>query len=326
MSVGTVGQWLLRLLAGVAAALLAVPAAGWSDRPVRFIVPAPPGGTADAAARIVAERISASIRQPVIVENKPGGGGAIAIHALVSAPADGQALFVGAQNVLTEVPLVLKVGFDPFKDLKPVAEMARSSLVLISHPGFNADTLQELIAFAKSNPGRVTYASYSAGTVSHYAGLLLNKNAGSDLLHIPYKGSPPALQDVAGGRVPLMFDGLVTSLPLIKSGKLKALAIASRVRADLLPQVPTFVELGYPDLEFGNWIGAIASAKMSPELIARINSEIVKTVASQDVRSRLAGLGFEQSPPSTPAQLDRSVRSDYERNAGIVKAFNIKFE
>jgi tripartite-type tricarboxylate transporter receptor subunit TctC len=326
MSVRTVGQWLLRLLAGVAAALLAVPAAGWSDKPVRFIVPAPPGGTADAAARIVAERISASIRQPVIVENKPGGGGAIAIHALVSAPADGQALFVGAQNVLTEVPLVLKVGFDPFKDLKPVAEMARSSLVLVSHPGVKADTLQKLIAFAKANPGRVTYASYSAGTVSHYAGLVLNKNAGSDLLHVPYKGSPPALQDVVGGQVPLMFDGLVTSLPLIKSGKLRALAIASRARADLLPQVPTFAELGYPDLEFGNWIGAIASAKMSPELIARINSEIVKTVASQDVRSRLAGLGFEQSPPSTAAQLDRSVRLDYERNAGIVKAFNIKFE
>ena len=320
------GQWLLRMLPGVAAALLAAPAAGWTDRPVRFIVPAPPGGTADAAARIVAERISANIGQPVIVENRPGGGGAIAIHALVNAAADGQTLFVGAQNVLTEVPLVLKVSFDPFNDLKPVAEMARSSLVMVSHPGFKADTPKEVIAYAKENPGKVSYASYSAGTVSHYAGLVLNKSAGIDLLHVPYKGSPPALHDVVGGQVQLMFDGLVTSLPLIKSGKLKALAITSRARSDLLPQVPTFVELGYPDFEFGNWIGAIASAKMSPELIAKINGEIVKTVSAQDVRSRLAGLGFEQSPPSTPAQLDRSVRTDYERNAAIVKAFDIKFD
>lgn len=326
MSARTFGQWLLRLLPGVAAALLAAPAAGWSDKPVRFIVPAPAGGTADTAARLVAERISASIGQPVIVENRPGGGGAIAIHALVSAPADGQTLFVGAQNVLTEVPLVLKVSFDPFRDLKPVAEMARSSLVLVSHPGFKADTLQEVIAYAKANPGKLSYASYSAGTVSHYAGLVLNQGAGIDVLHVPYKGSPPALQDVVGGQVALMFDGLVTSLPLIKSGKLKALAVASRTRSNLLPQVPTFEELGYPDFEFGNWIGAIASAKMSAELIARINAVIVKAVSAQDLRSRLAELGFEHSPPSTPLQLDRSVRSDYERNAGIVKAFNIQFE
>jgi tripartite-type tricarboxylate transporter receptor subunit TctC len=326
MNARTFGQWLLRMLPGVAAALLAAPAAGWTDKPVRFIVPAPPGGTADAAARIVAERIAASIGQPVIVENKPGGGGAIAIHALMSAPADGQTLFVGAQNVLTEVPLVLKVSFDPFKDLKPVAEMARSSLVLVAHPGFKADTPKEVIAYARANPGKVSYASYSAGTVSHYAGLVLNKNAGIDLMHVPYKGSPPALQDVVGGQVALMFDGLVTSLPLIRSGKLKAIAIASRARSSLLPQVPTFVELGYADFEFGNWIGAIASARMSPELLERINGEIVKAVSAQDLRSRLAGLGFEQAPPSTPAQLDLSVRSDYERNAGIVKAFDIKFE
>jgi len=326
MSSRAFGQWLLRLLPGVAAALLAAPALGWTDKPVRFIVPAPPGGTADAAARIVAERISASIGQPVLVENKPGGGGAIAIHALVSAPADGQTLFVGAQNVLTEVPLVLKVSFDPFKDLKPVAEMARSSLVLVSHPGFKADTLQELIAFAKENPGKLSYASYSAGTVSHYAGLVLNQSAGIDLLHVPYKGSPPALQDVVSGQVPLMFDGLVTSLPLIRSGKLKALAIASRARSNLLPQMPTFAELGYPDFEFGNWIGAIASAKMSAELIAKINTVIVKAVSERDLRARLTGLGFEQSPPSTPAQLDHTVRLDYERNAGIVRTFNIQFE
>ena len=319
-------SFLQSIFGAVALALTAAPAAAWTDKPVRFVVPAPPGGTADTAARIVAERVSASIGQPVVVENKPGGGGAIGIQAILSAAPDGQTLFVGAQNVLSEVPLVLKVSFDPFKDVKPVAEMARSSLVMVAHPGFKGDTPKDVIAHAKANPGKVSYASYSPGTVSHYAGLVLNKSAGIDLLHVPYKGSPPALQDVIGGQVPLMFDGIVTSLPLIKSGKLKAIAIASRARSNLLPQVPTFAELGYADFEFGNWIGAIASAKVSPELTAKINGEIVKAVATPEVRAKLAGLGFEQSPASTPAQLEKSTRADYDRNAGIVKTFNIKFE
>ena len=314
------------IFGALAATLIAAPAHAWTDKPVRFIVPAPPGGTADVAARVVAERVSANIGQPVIVENKPGGGGAIGVQALLSAAPDGQTLFVGSQNVMSEVPLVLKVSFDPLKDLKPVAEVARSSLVLVANPAFNGNTPKDVIAYAKANPGKVSFASYSAGTVSHYAGLVLNQKAGIDLLHVPYKGSPPALQDVIGGQIPLMFDGIVTSLPLIKSGKLKPIAIASRTRSSLLPQVPTFVELGYPDFEFGNWIGVIAPAKMSPELTAKINGEIVKAVAAPEVRTRLAGLGFEQSPASTPAQLDKSTRADYDRNAGIVKAFNIKFE
>ena len=314
------------ILGALAATLIAGPAAAWTDKPVKFIVPAPPGGTADVAARVLAERVSANIGQPVIVDNKPGGGGAIAIQAILSAAPDGNTLFFGAQNVLSEVPLVLKVSFDPFKDVKPVAEIARSSLVMVSHPTLKADTPKDVIAYVKANPGKVSYASYSAGTVSHYAGLVLNQKAGIDLLHVPYKGSPPALQDVIGGQVPLMFDGIVTSLPLIKSGKLKAIAIASRVRSNLLPQTPTFIELGFADFEFANWIGAIAPAKLSAELTAKINGEIVKAVAAPEVRTRLAGLGFEQSPASTPAQLEKSTKADYDRNAGIVKTFNIKFE
>ena len=312
--------------AALAAMLIGGPASAWTDKPVRLIVPAPPGGTADTAARIVAEKISANIGQPVIVENKPGGGGSIGVQAVLSAPADGQTLFFGAQNVLTEVPLVLKVGFDPFKDLKPVAEVARSTLVMVAGPGMKADSLKEVISYTKANPGKISYASYSAGTVSHYAGLVLNQRAGIDLLHVPYKGSPPGLQDVMGGQIPLMFDGIVTSLPLVKSGKLKAIAVAGRARSNLLPQTPTFAELGYADFEFNNWIGAIASAKLPADKTARINAEIVKAAAAPEVRSRLDGLGFEQSPPSTPAQLEKSVRADYDRNAAIVKAFNIKFE
>jgi tripartite-type tricarboxylate transporter receptor subunit TctC len=314
---------------GVAAALAALavwPAAGWTGKPVRFVVPGPPGGTSDVLARIVGETLSTRVGQPVIVDNKPGAGGAIAIGALLAAPPDGQTLLVGAQNVLTEVPLVLKVDFDPLQDLKPVAEIGRGGLVLVASPSLPAGSLPELVAYAKANRGKLSYASYSPGTASHYAGLILNQKAGIDLEHVPYKGSPQALTDLVAGQLPLMFDGMPTALPLVRAGKLKALAITSRNRSALLPEVPTFAELGYPEIEFTNWIGAIAPARLPPELTARIHEEIVKTLQAPKVRSRLADAGFEPSPPSTPLELERSVRADYERNAGIVKTFNIRFE
>ena len=310
----------------VAALFVSNPAAAWPERPVRFIVPAPPGGTADMVARVVGEQVSRNIGQPVIVENKPGGSGAIAAQAVLAAAPDGHTLFVGAQNVLTEVPLVMKLGFDPRRDLKPVAEMARSDLVLVAEPKLKAESLKELVGYAKANPGKLSYASYSPGTVSHYAGLVLNRAAGIDLVHVPYKGSPPALQELVGGQVPLMFDGLATSLPLIRAGKLRAIAIASRERTKLLPQVPTFRELGYAEMEFGNWIGAIAPAAMAPALTERINAEVQKAVATPQARERLAALGLDPASPAPPAELQRSVQADCERNAAIVKAFNITFD
>ena len=310
----------------VAALFASNPAAARSDKPVRFIVPAPPGGTADMVARVVGEQVSKNIGQPVVVENKPGGSGAIAAQTVVAAVPDGRTLFVGAQNVLTEVPLVLKLGFDPRKELKPVAEMARSSLVLVAEPKIKAQSLQELIAYAKANPGKLSYASYSSGTVSHYAGLVLNRAAGIELVHVPYKGSPLALQELVGGQLPLMFDGLATSLPLIRSGKLRALALAAPSRSPLLPQVPTFRELGYAEMNFGNWIGAIAPAAMASALTEKINAEVLQAVATPQVRERLAALGLDPASPALPAGLERSVQADYERNAAIVKAFNITFD
>ena len=318
-----------RWVIGMAAALATVaawPAAGWTGKPVRFVVPGPPGGTSDVVARIIGEALSAQIGQPVIVDNKPGAGGAIAIGAVLAAAPDGQTLLVGAQNVLTEVPLVLKVGFDPLRDLKPVAAIARVGLVLVANPSVPAGTLKELVAYAKANRGKLSYASYSPGTASHYAGLILNQKAGIDLQHVPYKGSPPALTDLVAGQLPLMFDGMPTALPLVRAGKIKALAMTGRNRSTLLPDVPTFTELGYADIDFTNWIGAIASAKLSPELTAKIHAELVKTLQAPKMRNRLADAGLEPAPPTTPAELERSVRADYERNAGIVKAFNIKFE
>lgn len=320
--------WTQRLagVLGSAAMLAATAAAAWSDKPVKFLVPAPPGGTMDVLARVLSEAVSAGIGQPVLVDNRPGAGGAIAVQALLGAPADGQTLMVTASNVLVEIPLVLKLPYDPLRDLSPIANVAQSSMVMVAHPGVPANTLAEVIAYARANRGKLSYASYSAGTISHYTGLILNKKEGLDLLHVPYKGSPPALQDLMAGQVPLMFDGVVTSLPLIRSGKLKAYALASRARSPLLPNVPTFLELGYPDIEFWNWLGVVAGAKMAPELVARINAEMHKATASPKVHERLANLGFDSSAPMTQKQLQETVRADHARNSAIVKEFNIRFE
>jgi tripartite-type tricarboxylate transporter receptor subunit TctC len=321
----TTRRWAVAAMLALAS-VAAWPAAAWTGKSVRFVVPAPPGGTSDVLARIVGETLAAQIGQPVIVDNKPGAGGAIAVGAVLAAAPDGQTLLVGAQNVLTEVPLVLKVNFDPLKDLKPVAEIGRGGLVLVANAKLPAGTVPELIAYAQANRGKLSYASYSPGTASHYAGLILNQKAGMDLQHVPYKGSPPALTDLVAGQLPLMFDGIPTALPLVRAGKLKALAVTSRHRSALLPKVPTFAELGYPDIEFTNWVGVIGAAKLPPELAAKIHAALVRTLEAPQVRSRLADAGFEPAPPSTPAELERSVRADHERNAAIVRTFHIRFE
>ena len=302
-----------------------LPAAAAFSNSVRFIIPGPPGGTNDILARIIADALS---QQGVraIVDYKPGGSGVIAINALLAAPADGRTLMVSAQNVLTEVPLVMKTPFDALRDLRPIAEVGRASLVLITHPSVPAVNLTELIDYARTQRGKLNYASYSTGTASHFAGLMLNQKAGIDLQHVPYRGSAPALADLAAGQLSMMFDGMPTALQFVRSGRVKALAVSGQQRSALLPQVPTFAELGYSDIQFTNWIGVIGSGRIAPELAARLNAEIIKAVTAPKVRERLMEAGFELSPVSTPAELQQSVRRDYERNARIVKAFDIKSE
>ena len=305
-------------------ALVAGPAAAWTDKPVRFVVPGPPGGTSDLLARLLGEALSKTIGQPIVVENKPGGGGSLAVAALLAAAPDGNTLLVGPQNVITEVPLVLPVAYDALRDLKPVAEIGRGGLVLVAGPGAPQGGVKEVVEHARANPGRLAYASYSPGTASHFAGLVLNRRAGIDLQHVPYRGSPPALNDLMGGQVPLMFDGMPTSLALVRAGRLRALAVASAARSPLLPQVPTFAELGYPEVAFTNWIGVIASAKVADAQLARIHAALLAALEAPGLRKRLADAGFEASPPTTPAELARSVRADHERNARLVRDFDIK--
>ncbi|HZN46115.1 MAG TPA: tripartite tricarboxylate transporter substrate binding protein, partial [Ramlibacter sp.] len=187
-------------------------AQAWPTRPVRLIVAGPAGGSADIVARLVAEPLQKELGQPVIVDNKPGAAGAIAVGELLQAQRDGHALLVGVNSLVSEIPHIVKLRWDMAKELKPLAELARGGLVLVAHPSLPARNLPELVAHTRANAGKVSYASYSAGTQSHVLGLLLNRAAGIDLTHVGYKGSTPALADVMGNHVPLMFDGLATSL------------------------------------------------------------------------------------------------------------------
>ena len=313
-----------RLLLTLAVALATPLAMAWTDKPVKLLVPAPAGGTMDIVARILADQLSADIGQPVIVDNKPGAGGAIAVQAMMAAPPDGQTIMVTASNILTEIPHVMKTSFDPLKDVRPVATVARAGIVLVSAPGLPPEDLKGLIGYAKANPGKLSFASYSAGTSSHYAGMIFNQKAGLDLQHVPFAGSPPALTQIMGGQIAIMFDGIATSLPQIKGGKLKAFAVATKTRSAHLPQVPTMAELGFPDFDFTNWVGTAVSAGVPASIVEKINAATLKAAASPKVNDRLVAAGFEPNSNLTSAQLTQSVKLDFDRNASIVKAFNIQ--
>jgi tripartite-type tricarboxylate transporter receptor subunit TctC len=304
--------------------LLASSAWAWTDKPVRLLVPAPAGGTMDVIARLVGDQLAADIGQPVVIDNKPGAGGAIAVQALRAAPADGQTLMVTASNVLTEIPHVMKTSFDPLKDIKPVAVVARAGMVLVGNPSLPAKDVKSLVSYVKANPGKLSFASYSAGTSSHYAGMIFNQKAGLDLQHIPFPGSPPALTQLMGGHIALMFDGIVTSKQMISGGKLVAYGVASSKRSPQLPDVPTMAEQGYPDINFSNWLGIVASSSMPNDLVDKIHAAIEKVAAYPKVRDRMVAAGFEPADDMNASQLSQALKTDFDRNAGIVKQFNIQ--
>lgn len=309
----------------LAAALPTGSALAFTDKPVKLIVPAPPGGTIDVFARIISDQLAHELKQPVIVENRPGAGGAMAVKYMLSQPSDGNTLLVTVTNILTEVPHVLKGGFDAMKDVRPVSQMARSVMVFIASPQFPAKDAKEAIAYIKAHPGQLSFASYSQGTASQYAGAILNQKAGLDMQHVPFPGSAPALAQIMGNQIPLMFDGSVTTKPLVPGGKVKLLAVAYKSRLSDFPNVPTMTEIGYPELDFSNWAGVFASAKTPQPLLEKINATLQKVNASQAVQARYLSTGFEPiKQERTLEQLSTDLQAEYQRNGEIVRNFGIK--
>jgi tripartite-type tricarboxylate transporter receptor subunit TctC len=314
---------LRRALCAAALSFTAAMAFAWTDRPVIVVVPAPPGGIMDQMARVLGEQLQKDTGQPFIVENRPGAGGIIGVQALLGAPADGQTIMVTASNILTEIPHVMKVPYDPLKDVRPIQAVANVHNILVTNPAVPAQDFAGLVAYLKASPGKYSFASHSTGTVSHYAGLQLSDWAGLDLQHIPFAGAPPALQQVMGGQVTMLFDGLITSMPLVQGGKLRAYGIGGSARNPALPQVPTFIELGHPELSYANWFGVIVSAKVPDAMVQRISLAVQKAASAPAVRAKLLALGFELAPTQTPAQLAQSVQSDFKRYGAIVDKYNI---
>ena len=306
-------------LAGSVSAQQAYP-----SKAIRMIVPYAAGGPTDVVARLLGPHLTRSLGQPIIVDNRPGGTTIIGTEALAKSPPDGYTIMMMA-IAHTIIPSLLPTPYDPIKDFAPIATVVSGELVLVLNPSVPANTLQELIALAKSKPGELNYASASTGGPLHLAGELLNMMTGIKTQHIPYKGAAPALADLVAGQVQMFFSPPDTAIPQIKAGKLKAIAISGATRLSALPQVPTFTEAGLPGFNVKNWFGVLAPAGTPKPIIDRLSSEIAKILAIAEVREKLVSQGMEPFI-STPEQFAALIRSDFAQYAKVIKQANIKLE
>ena len=306
-----------------------VPAAAqsWPTKTVRIVVPFPGGGATDITGRLIGEHLRRKTGQTFLVENKPGAAGGIGAQEVSQAAPDGATLLVMINSFFSLTPHFVKVSIDPNRDLTPITETSRNSLILVGNQSLPAKTLAELIAHVKANPGRMTYATPSPGSVFHLGGLLLNDLAGTDLAPVQYKGSAPAINDLIGGHVSLMVDALLNSGPHIKSGKLRGYAINSRERQDFVPDVPTFRELGYPDMEILTpWIGIFGPKGMAPGLVRTIDAAIAEALESNEYRDRMKNLGAGPRLTRSPDELQKALSMEVERLGAFVKKKGIATE
>lgn len=268
--------------------------AAYPDKPVTLIVPYPPGGATDVLARILNEGLSQRLGQPVIVENKAGAGTAIGATALARSPADGYTLLISSNTTFTvNAALKRTLPYDPLKDFEAIGLIGSSPLVLLAHPSVPANTVPELVALSKRQPDKLPYGSFGTGTTAHLAGELLRLMTGAELLHIPYRGSAPAMTDLIGGQVPLTFDTNVAAMPQIAAGKVKAIAVTSRKRYSGLPNVPTVAEAGYPDYEMVPWIAVVTPRGLPADVRTRLSKALQQTVTDPATRAKLEKAGIE---------------------------------
>jgi tripartite-type tricarboxylate transporter receptor subunit TctC len=294
-------------------------------KPIRLLVGYAPGGATDIIARTIAAKLQESLGQPVIVENKPGATSNIATEMVVKAQPDGYTLLLGTIANATNMTAYKNPGYDTLRDLVPITQTMSAPSVLAVHPSVPAKNLKELIALAKAQPGKLTYASSGTGGSPHLAGELLKLRAGIDLLHIPYKGATPGMTDLLGGQVTMSFQTALSAIPHLQSGKLNVIAVAATKRMTLLPNVPTMAEAGLPDFEVSSWNGLFAPAKTPPEIISRLHQTTVKVLALPEVRDKLAAQGAE-SVGSTPEEFRAYVRAEIDKWARVIRASGMPIE
>ena len=297
--------------------------AQWPDRPVKLIVSFAPGGVHDTLARVLQPRLTESLGQPIVIENRPGAGGNIAAEAVAKSPADGYTFLVASEAIATNEYLYGSMVYDPYRDLAPVAKLADYPMALIAHPSVPADNVKELIALARAKPGSLSYGSAGIGTSGHLAGELLNSAEGINLVHVPYKGGAPALADLVAGRIQVMFLSVSLSAPQAKQGRIKVLALTGDKRSDKLPEVPTTAEQGFPDVQALLFSSLLAPSATPPTVIRRMNAEVVKALRAPDVVARLTDLGAVPAP-SSPEQFAAILKRDGEIWGKLIREKNIR--
>lgn len=313
------------LAVATAAALPALADEPYPARPIKIVVPFPPGGAADVFARLIGQKLNEAWSQPVVVDNKPGAGGQIATQSVVKSPADGYTLLVVTVGHAVNPALYTKLPYDTEKDLRPVAALARLPSVLVVNPSLPVKSVADLVALARATPGKLTYASSGNATTSHVAGAMFTSLAQVNMLHVPYRGSAPAITDLIGGQVDVMIDPIASSAPHVKSGKLRALAVSTAARTPLAPDLPTLAEAGIPGYDFSAWFLLIAPAATPEPIVAKLNAAVAQALAAPDVRERFATLGAEPGRGS-PAEIAAFLGGEIRRMAKVARDAGMKAE
>ncbi|MGO4331020.1 tripartite tricarboxylate transporter substrate binding protein [Cupriavidus sp. M-11] len=323
-------SWLLAALAApLTAGLLCASAAAladtWPSKPIQLLIPYPPGGSADLLARPVAAKLQERLGQPVVLDYRPGAGGTIATQQLARAKPDGNTLIVVLAAHAINASLYPKLPYDTRKDFAPVSLVANLPLILAGSPSLKAKTVPELIAQARAEPGKLTFASAGNGNTGHLAGELFDSQAGVKMTHVPYKGSAQVVNAMLAGEVMLTFDSISTSMPHIRSGRLHALAVTSGKRATLAPEVPTLNEAGVPGFDINGWYAVLAPAGTPPAIVDRLSKEIASVLTQPDLRANLAANGYEPVG-STPAALGAHIDAEITRWSKVVKESGARLE
>ena len=316
-------RWLTVLCFALAGTAWAQP---YPSRPIRVIVPFVPGGNVDITARTVAPALGDALGQPVVVENRPGAAGMVGAQAMMSSPADGYTLMMGSNSSLAVAPnLYPSWPYDPVKGIAPISNLAITPFVLVVKLGLPAQSLAELVKLAKEKPGQLSMASGGNGSSNHLVGELFQMMTGLKFSHVPYKGTGAALVDLAGGQVDLLFDQASSTVPNVRGGKIRALAVASSSRQSALPDTPTFAEAGLRDFEIDNFTGLVGPAGMPADAVAKVHAAAVKALATPQVRERFASLGV-QPVGDTPEQFGAVIREDLARWSRVIKSAGVKVE
>jgi tripartite-type tricarboxylate transporter receptor subunit TctC len=305
---------------------IAATAQNYPARPIRFIVTFPPGGPSDFVARALGQKLTEAWGQQVVVDNRSGAGGVVGVEAAARASPDGYTLLQGQSGGMSINPALLaKLSYDPFRDFTPITMLVVNAQMLVAHPSLPVKSVKELVALAKTRPGQIGYASAGYGSAQHLGMEMLKVMTGIDLLHVPYKGTGPALVDLFSGQVSLNFTSMPAVLPHVKAGKLKGIAVGSSRRSRAAPEVPTVAESGVPGFEYVAWYGLFAPAGTPQAIVNRINSQVAQALGESDLSQRLASQGAEPSP-STPEGLARYMREDHERWKKVIKAARIRLD